>query len=409
MTASEPDPTIINVGLGERSYEIRIGPGLIDEAGHHLAPLLHSRGSRVVVITDRHVAGHGHLARLEAALDSAGIPHHATVLPAGEGTKSFRSLESLLETLLEGGIDRRSCLVALGGGVIGDLTGFAAAIALRGIDFIQIPTTLLAMVDSSVGGKTGINTRFGKNLVGAFHQPRMVLADIALLDTLPRRERLAGYAEIVKYGVIGDAGFFGWLETHGPALLDGDRNAAIEAVAQSCMAKARIVASDERETGERALLNMGHTFGHALEAETGFGDSLLHGEAVAIGMVLALRFSERLGHARSGLADRLAAHFHAVGLPHDVRPLGLDPRALLRHMHHDKKAEAGRLTFILARALGEAFIARDVADTDVARFLEDHAADPGREGTGKAGKTGSIGDPASSPPNPDRPPDGAHG
>ncbi|MDX1485298.1 MAG: 3-dehydroquinate synthase [Alphaproteobacteria bacterium] len=368
----------IDVALGERSYDIRIGPGLIAEAGKHVRPLLgeHGNPSNVIVVTDENVAPL-YLEPLERSLRDSGIPHRAVTLKAGEHTKDFTHLAALIDDLTGGGLARDDTLVALGGGVIGDITGFAAAVALRGIDFIQMPTTLLSQVDSSVGGKTGINTRDGKNLVGAFHQPRMVLADIDALDTLPQREVRAGYAEIVKYGLIRDAGFFHWLERHGADVIAGDDAARIEAVAQSCRAKAEIVAEDEHEHGERALLNFGHTFGHAMEAETGFSDTLHHGEAVAIGMVLALELSAQLGLCPPDEVARLRAHYEAVGLPTDAGAFGFRPEALIEHMHHDKKVRAGRVTFILARRIGEAFIAADIELAEVERVLETHlAADP---------------------------------
>ncbi len=365
----------IAVELGDRSYDIRIGMDLLAAAGDHLAPLLGEHGARrrVVIVTDANVAGL-HLGTLERSLDAAAIGHRAIVLEPGEHTPEFAQLEALLDDLLGGGIERATLLVALGGGVIGDITGFAAAIALRGIDFVQMPTTLLAQVDSSVGGKTGINTRQGKNLVGAFYQPRMVLADIGVLDTLPRRELLAGYAEVVKYGVIRDAGFFAWLEKHGPALIDGDHAARAEAVAVSCKAKADIVSADEREQGERALLNLGHTFGHAMEAETGFSDKLLHGESVALGMVLALQLSERLGLCPDGRAARLIGHLEAVGLPASPAPYGFDADRLIAHMQHDKKVHAGKLTFILAAEIGKGVISRDVPTADVRALLGERLA-----------------------------------
>ncbi len=360
----------IDVALGDRSYEIRIGEGLLAEAGAHLAPLLgeHAARRHVTIVTDANVAAL-HLDTLTRALDAAKITHRAIVLDPGEHTKDFTHLAKLLDDWLDLGIERRSMIVALGGGVVGDLTGFAAAIALRGIDFVQMPTTLLSQVDSSVGGKTGINTRHGKNLVGAFYQPRLVLADIDVLDTLPPRELRAGYAEVVKYGIIRDPGFFAWLEKHGPALIAGDHAARTEAVAISCQAKADVVSADEREQGERALLNLGHTFGHAMEAESGFSDRLLHGESVAIGMVLALQLSERIGLCPAGRAARLIAHLDAVGLPSSPAGYGYTVPALLAHMQHDKKVEGGKLTFILASDIGKGVIARDIATDDVAALL----------------------------------------
>ncbi|MFT5538728.1 MAG: 3-dehydroquinate synthase [Alphaproteobacteria bacterium] len=362
----------IEVALGDRSYEIRVGEGLLAAAGEHLGPLLgeHTSQRRVTIITDTNVAAL-HLTTVEQALSAADIGHRTVVLDPGEHTKDFDHLSRLIDDLLDRDIERSSMLVALGGGVVGDLTGFAAAIALRGIDFVQLPTTLLSQVDSSVGGKTGINTRHGKNLVGAFYQPRMVLADIGVLDTLPRRELLSGYAEVAKYGVINDAGFFQWLENHGTALIDGDPQARQEAVTTSCQAKANIVSSDEREQGERALLNLGHTFGHAMEAETGFSDTLIHGEAVAIGMVLALALSERTGLCPPGRAARLKAHLDAVGLPSSPKGYGFTADNLIAHMRHDKKVHAGSLTFILANDIGQGKIVRDVLLEDVACLLQD--------------------------------------
>ncbi len=365
----------IELALGERSYDIRIGTGLIAAAGDHLGPLLdgHGKNDGIVVVTDANVAAH-HLGPLEDSLSAAGLAHRAIVLEPGEHTKDFAHLARLMDDLIGGGISRDTLLVALGGGVVGDLTGFAAAIALRGVDFVQIPTTLLAQVDSSVGGKTGINTVHGKNLVGAFYQPRMVLADVGSLDTLPPREIKAGYAEILKYGLIRDPGFFLWLEEHGSAVIEGDAAARIEAVAQSCQAKAEIVSADEHELGDRALLNLGHTFGHAMEAETGFSESLLHGEAVAIGMMLAFELSVQLGLCPEADARRLRAHLGSVGLPTDAGGYGFTPEALVRHMHRDKKVRAGRVTFILARGIGKALIAHDVDLAEVEGLLGRHLA-----------------------------------
>lgn len=358
QTATAAAPQRLRVDLGERSYDILIGAGLLDAAGLHLAPLLPQ--PRVVIVTDTNVAPL-YLVRLEAALAAADIAATAVVLPAGEATKNFVHLETLCEQLLALKVERRTTLLALGGGVIGDLTGFAAGITLRGLDFVQLPTTLLAQVDSSVGGKTGINSPHGKNLVGLFHQPRLVLADPGTLSTLSVREMRAGYAEVVKYGLLGDAAFFAWLEANGDAVIAGDPTAVGHAVRVSCAAKAAIVAADEREGGVRALLNLGHTFGHALEAETGFGDSLLHGEAVALGMVLAFALSRRLGHCAAADAERVARHLAAMGLRTDLRWLdGATPERLIAHMQGDKKVRDGRLTFVLARRIGEAFLDRNV-------------------------------------------------
>ncbi len=357
------------VGLGERTYDILVDDGLLDRAGHHMAPVL--ARPRVIVVTDETVAPL-YLERLGAALDAAGIAWGYVVMPAGEGTKSFAHLEDLVERVLDLGLERHDTLVALGGGVIGDLVGFAASILLRGVDFAQVPTTLLAQVDSSVGGKTGINTAHGKNLAGTFHQPRLVLADTATLDTLPPREARAGYAEVVKYGLIDRPAFFDWLAAEGHRVLAGDRAARRHAVATSCAAKAAVVAADERETGMRALLNLGHTFAHAFEAETGYSDALLHGEAVALGLVLAARLSARTGLCDAAVPERVADHLRAVGLPADpaeVPGAPFHPDTLMAHMASDKKVAHGRLTFILLRGIGAAFRTRDVDPAAVRAVL----------------------------------------
>jgi 3-dehydroquinate synthase len=359
----------LRVALADRSYDILVGEGLLAAAGQQIAPLLERK--RVVIVTDENVA-RLHLAAVERSLDSSGIAYEAFVLPPGEKTKDFTHLENLVDRLLEAKVDRGTQLVALGGGVIGDLTGFAASIVLRGLDFIQIPTTLLAQVDSSVGGKTGINTARGKNLVGSFHQPRLVLADTEALSTLPPRELLAGYAEVVKYGLINDPEFFGWLESHGPAVIDGNPAARRRAVLASCANKAAVVADDERESGHRALLNLGHTFGHALEAEFGYGDHLLHGEAVAIGMALAFDLSTRLGLCPPDETARVRRHLAAIGLPTGLEALGgqiLSARALLDHMSRDKKVRDGKITFVLARGIGQAFLSQEVNLADVEALL----------------------------------------
>jgi len=364
----------VRVDLGERSYDILIGENLLDNAGAVITEIL--RQPRVIVITDSNVASL-HLPALETSLSKAGIETHSIILPAGEQTKDFAHLAGLLDQCLDARIARDTTLIALGGGVIGDITGFAAAIALRGIDFIQIPTTLLAQVDSSVGGKTGINTKHGKNLVGAFHQPALVLADVATLDTLPEREIRAGYGEVVKYGLINDAPFFNWLEKNGPALCNGEHAARIQAVKTCCRAKAAIVAADEHESGQRALLNLGHTFGHAFEAESGYSDKLLHGEAVAIGMVMAFSLSGKLGLCNDEETARIAAHLKAVNLPASLSGIAepsWTPARLLSHMSQDKKVLAGQLTFILARRIGEAFISRDVKPETVQSLLEEALA-----------------------------------
>ncbi|GHD43896.1 3-dehydroquinate synthase [Thalassobaculum fulvum] len=363
----------VEVALADRSYAIRVGAGLIDRAGEELADLL--AGRKAVVVADETVAGL-HLPALVRGLTGVARSVDALTVPAGESAKSMDGLADLLDRMLALGIDRRTVVIALGGGVTGDLAGFAAAVALRGLDFVQIPTTLLAQVDSSVGGKTGVNTRHGKNLVGAFHQPRRVLIDTAVLDTLPRRELLAGYAEVVKYGAIGDLEFFQWLEANGRRLLDGDADARRHAIVVSCRAKAAVVAADERETagGPRALLNFGHTFGHALEAMAGYDGSLLHGEGVAAGMVLAARLSARLGPCTGQDAERLAAHLSAVGLP-----TGLDQvdagrhwtaEHLIGHMVKDKKALDGRIVFVLLERLGHAVVRGDVDRAAVSALLD---------------------------------------
>mgnify|MGYP001167232921 CR=1 FL=1 len=364
----------VSVGLGARSYDIRIGDGLLARAGAEIAPLL--RRPRVAIITDETVAA-VHLPALESALGQEGIAASALRLPPGEASKGWAQLQRSVEWLLEERIERGDLVLALGGGVVGDLAGFAAAIVRRGVRFAQIPTTLLAQVDSSVGGKTGINTLQGKNLVGAFHQPSLVLADIGVLDTLPRREFLSGHGEVLKYGLLGDAEFFAWLEASGPALLAGDRSARLHAVTRSVAMKAAIVARDETEEGERALLNLGHTFCHALERATGYSDRLLHGEGVAVGCALALDLSHALGLCGADAASRLRAHLRAMGMPAclgDIPGPLPDADALLRFMDQDKKVVAGRLRFILARGIGAAFIAEDVPRESVAALLRDALA-----------------------------------
>jgi len=365
----------IPVALNARSYEVIIGRGLLDEAGEHIAPLL--KRSRVAVISDETV-WRLHGARLLAALQAAGIAVSPVIVQPGEQTKSFEGLADVSDRLLALELDRGDLIVAFGGGVVGDLAGFAAAIYKRGADFVQIPTTLLAQVDSSVGGKTAIDTPRGKNLIGAFHQPRLVLADLSVLDTLPDREMRAGYAEVIKYGLLGDQGFFEWLEGGAAAaVLARDPQALTRAVARSVEMKAEIVAEDEKEQGRRALLNLGHTFGHALEAETGYGEALLHGEAVAAGQAMAFRFSAAQGLCHHEDAARASAAIAAAGLPtrlSDVRDTPFSAALLVRHMAQDKKAEGGRLTFILARALGAAFVAKDVDSDAVLHFLRSEGA-----------------------------------
>ena len=359
----------ITVELGDRRYPILIEAGLIDRAADALAPL--ARGRPMAIVTDSNLRPH--LARLQASLEATGIASEALVLPPGEASKSWAVLAQVCDWLMARGIERSDHVLALGGGVMGDLIGFACAILKRGCPFVQIPTTLLAQVDSSVGGKTAINTAAGKNLIGAFHQPAMVLIDPAVLDTLPPRELAAGYAEVVKYGLIDDAGFFAWCEANGVALLAGDAAAREQAIAHSVAAKARIVAADEHETnGTRALLNLGHTFGHALEAEAGFDGSLIHGEAVAAGIALAFRFSVARGLCPAEDAERVAAHFRAVGLPDGLAAAGIAASGtrLVDHMRHDKKMSAGTLPFLLARGIGRAYLDRSVDLADVAAFLD---------------------------------------
>ena len=371
-------PRAVHVDLAGRAYDIAIGPGLIDRVGPLSAGLL--AAPRVTIVSDETVAPlYGE--RVAASFRNAGIDATLVTVPAGESSKEFTSFGRLMNELLDRRPDRKSTLVALGGGVVGDLTGFAASVLLRGVDFIQVPTTLLAQVDSSVGGKTGINTRHGKNLVGTFYQPRLVLADTSVLDTLPRRELLAGYAEVAKYGLIDDPAFFAWCEKNGDAVLAGDAAARTYAIEQSCLSKARIVAADERETTDlRALLNLGHTFGHALEAETGFGSDLLHGEAVGAGMAMAFDLSARLGICPVADAARVRAHLAAVGLPVRLRSIGGDNRRvwdaarLIGHMRGDKKAEGGKLAFVLARGIGGAFVSREVDETVLHGLLTDAIA-----------------------------------
>jgi len=368
MTSTAATLTRVPVELGSRSYDILIGAGLIGEAGKLIAERLPK--ARAAIVTDATVAGL-HLPPLADSLERAGIAATPIVVPPGESSKSFATLETVVDGVLAARLERGDVVVALGGGVVGDLAGFAASIVRRGMNFVQVPTTLLAQVDSSVGGKTGINSPRGKNLVGAFHQPRLVLADTGALDTLSPRHFRAGYAEVVKYGLIDDAPFFTWLEANRPAVFAGGA-ARTEAIAVSCRAKARVVAADETEAGQRALLNLGHTFGHALEAATGYSDRLVHGEAIAIGMVLAFAFSARLGLCAPEDGARVEAHFRDAGLPTRLAevPGGLpDADALLALIAQDKKVARGRLTFILARGIGEAFIAHDVDPGEVRGFL----------------------------------------
>ena len=361
----------IDVALPGRAYRIEIAQGLLSVAGARIAPLL-SR-PRVFIVTDETVAAL-HLDTLCAGFGAEGINPHRLILPAGEATKSWPMLERVVEWLIAERAERSDIVVAFGGGVIGDLAGFAAAIVRRGIDFVQIPTTLLAQVDSSVGGKTGINSPLGKNLIGAFHQPKLVLADIDVLKSLPARDFLSGYAEVVKYGLLGNARFFAWLEENGPALAAGDAALQAKAVARSCEMKAEIVLRDEKEHGDRALLNLGHTFGHALEAATGYSDRLLHGEGVSIGCALAFELSQRLGLCPQEAPSRVRAHLKAMGMHTDIADIPGDlPDAdrLLDLMAQDKKVKAGQITFILARDIGEAFVSRDVEIAIVRTLLTD--------------------------------------
>ena len=361
--------TVVPVSLGVRSYDVIIEPGLLTRAAGHIAPVVGNRP--VIIVADANVGMH--LAALTRSLEGAGIVTRAIEIPAGEASKSWATLESLCDQLLALRVERGDHVVALGGGVIGDLVGFATAIVKRGCGFIQMPTTLLAQVDSSVGGKTGINARAGKNLIGAFHQPAKVLIDPDVLATLPQRQLRAGYAEVVKYGLIDDAGFFAWCEANGAALLEGDGALQTAAIAHAVAAKARIVGEDEFETtGRRALLNLGHTFGHALEAEAGFSDVLLHGEAVAAGCALAFAYSARAGLCPAEAAERVAAHFHGVGLPIDTSTAGIGASGatLVNHMRNDKKMATGTLPFLLARDIGETYLDKTVDLDDITAFLD---------------------------------------
>jgi 3-dehydroquinate synthase len=375
MTAplKHTDPITVDVALGDRAYDIVIGRDVLPSLGKRVAAL--RPGARSTVVTDRNVARHW-LAKTEASLAEAGIATSHIIVEEGEGSKSYAGLEQVSEALISAKIERADLVIALGGGVVGDLAGFAAAILRRGVDFVQVPTSLLAQVDSSVGGKTGINSPQGKNLIGSFHQPLLVIADTAVLDTLSPRQFRAGYAEVAKYGVLGDEAFFTWLEKNHADVFSGGA-AREHAIATSCRAKAAIVARDERENGERALLNLGHTFGHALEAATGFSDRLFHGEGVAIGMVLAAELSAQLGMIAETDAARVKRHLAEVGLPTALQEIagfaqeGLaDADALMALMAQDKKVRRGRLTFILLQAIGRAVIASDVEPAVVRDFLK---------------------------------------
>src|SRR5262245_29674523 len=374
MTAplKHSDPIRVDVALGDRAYDIIIGRDVLQSLGTRIAAL--RPGVRTAIVTDRNVARHW-LAPTEAALAQAGIAASSIVVEEGEGSKTYAGLEKVSEALIAAKIERNDLVVALGGGVVGDLAGFAAAILRRGVDFVQVPTSLLAQVDSTVGGKTGINSPQGKNLIGSFHQPILVIADTAVLDTLSSRQFRAGYAEVAKYGLLGDEAFFTWLEKNHADVFSGGA-AREHAIATSCRAKAAIVARDERETGERALLNLGHTFGHALEAATGFSDRLFHGEGVAVGMVLAAEFSAQLGKISETDAARIKHHLSAVGLPTKLQDIagfaqeGLaDADTLMALMAQDKKVKRGKLTFVLLEAIGRAVIAPNVEPTPVRDFL----------------------------------------
>ena len=379
MTAplKHSDPVNVEVALADRAYDIVIGRGVLSSLGERVARL--RPGVRTAIVTDRTVAKHW-LEPAEASLAASGIPSSRVVVEEGEISKTYAGLEKVSEALIAAKIERNDLVIALGGGVVGDLAGFAAAVLRRGVDFVQVPTSLLAQVDSSVGGKTGINSPQGKNLLGAFHQPVLVIADTAVLDTLSPRQFRAGYAEVAKYGVLGDEAFFTWLEKNHADIFKGSA-AREHAIATSCRAKAGVVCRDERETGERALLNLGHTFGHALEAATGFSDRLFHGEGVAIGMTLAAQFSAKLGMIGEQDAARVERHLIEVGLPTRLQDIagfaqeGLaDADALMALMAQDKKVKRGKLTFILLEAVGRAVIAKDVEPAPVRDFLKDKLA-----------------------------------
>lgn len=364
----------ITVALGRNSYDIHVGDGLLEQAGPLVAACLNR--PRTVIITDENVA-RCQLPRLEKSLTQEGIAFDSIILPAGEATKSFQQLENLLDQLLALQLERQDKIIAFGGGVIGDLVGFAASIYQRGIGFIQIPTTLLSQVDSSVGGKCGINTPRGKNLVGSFHQPDLVLTDVSTLDSLPKRQLLAGYAEVVKYGLIGDPAFFIWLEENGQKITAGDHDAQTEAILVSCRAKANVVAQDEKEKGQRALLNLGHTFGHALEAEVGYSDHLFHGEAVAIGMVMAFDLSVKMGLCPAEDAAKVRDHLTKICLPtrlsksnHPISQVNMSAEKLFNHTLQDKKMADGRVTYVLTSGIGQAFLSADVTPEDIKHIFQ---------------------------------------
>jgi 3-dehydroquinate synthase len=362
------ETTTVNVALANRAYDIVIGRGVVGSLAARIAAL--KPGARLAIVTDENVA-RLHLEAIERQLSAAGMTASRIVVPPGEGSKSFASFERVCDALIEARIERNDLIVALGGGVVGDLAGYAAASVRRGLDFVQVPTSLLAQVDSSVGGKTGINSRHGKNLVGAFHQPILVIADTALLDSLPKRDFRAGYAELAKFGLLADAGFFAWLEANWQDLFDGGP-AREHAIAVACRGKAGVVARDERETGERALLNLGHTFGHAFEAAAGFSTKLLHGEAVSLGIACAFEFSAKRGLMPQADAERAVRHLAAVGLPthiKDVPAVQTNADDLMALIAQDKKVRRGKLTFILVRGIGQAFVAPDVDPAEVRAFL----------------------------------------
>jgi len=368
----ESEPVIVRVDLAERSYDIAIGVGLLAEVGERIARLKPKTKVKVMIVSDETV-GHLYADKCENALTSSGLQVSTILVKPGESSKNFQTYERVVDAILESHVERGDFVLALGGGVVGDLAGFAAATTRRGIDFVQVPTTLLAQVDSAIGGKTGIDTRQGKNLVGAFHQPALVIADTDLLDTLPPREFRAGYAEVVKYGLINDEPFFAWLEKNWKNVFAGGPD-RVRAIATSCQSKAAIVSRDEREAGERALLNLGHTFGHAFETASGYSDQLLHGEGIAIGMALAFKLSAKLGFCKPGDTERVLAHFSAVGLPVNLTQVKVDlPETdkLLGLLTQDKKVERSSLVFILTRGLGKAFVAKGIDIGSVREVLDE--------------------------------------